>query len=366
MWNPFKTLVPKKFLGVDIGTSHIKIVEISKSGHGKKLENYGQLSGSAFYEKPFRTLEKNTLFLSNQDIVKVIKAITEEAGIKTKQVVFSIPDFSSLFTNFELPPMTKEELPQAIRYEARQHIPLPLAEVTLDWQIIESKPLDEKKTSFKILLVAVPNEVVNQYQEIARVSHLELFALEAEAFSLVRSLVAEDEKKPIALIDIGARSTTCSIIDKRILKTSHSFDISGNDLTSTLTKGLNISFSEAEKLKKQYGLEGLNDTGLGREGQTVREILLPLIDLILREIKEILNNFYQQERKEVEKVIIAGSTALLPGLKEYFQQSLDNKEVKIGNPFSNIFYPPILEKTLMEMGPSFAIAIGSALRGLEH
>jgi len=367
MWNPFKTLLPKNFLGIDIGTSYIKIAEISKSGHKKKLENYGQLSASAFYEKPFRTLEKNTLFLSNQEIVKAIKAIIEEAGIKTRQVVFSIPDFSSLFTNFELPPMTKEELPQAVRYEAKQHIPLPLAEVTLDWQVIESRPLDDKKTSFKILLVAVPNEVVNQYQEIARISHLELFALEAEAFSLMRSLVDEDEKKPIALIDIGVRSTTCSIIDKRILKTSHSFDISGNDLTATLTKGLDISFAEAEKLKKQYGIEGLrNDTGLGRNGQTIREILLPLIDVILTEIKEILNNFYQQEKKEVEKIIIAGSTALLPGLKEYFKESLDNKEVKIGNPFSNIFYPPILEKTLTEIGPSFAIAIGSALRGLEH
>jgi Tfp pilus assembly PilM family ATPase len=105
---------------------------------------------------------------------------------------------------------------------------------------------------------------------------------------------------------------------------------------------------------------------LGRNGQTIREILLPLIDVILTEIKEILNNFYQQEKKEVEEIIIAGSTALLPGLKEYFKESLDNKEVKIGNPFSNIFYPPILEKTLTEIGPSFAIAIGSALRGLEH
>ena len=366
MWNPFKTLLPKNFLGIDIGTSYIKIAEISKSGHKKKLENYGQLSASAFYEKPFRTLEKNTLFLSNQEIVEAIKAIIEEAGIKTRQVVFSIPDFSSLFTNFELPPMTKEELPQAVRYEAKQHIPLPLAEVTLDWQVIESRPLDDKRTSFKILLVAVPNEVVNQYQEIARISQLELFALEAEAFSLMRSLVDEDEKKPIALIDIGVRSTTCSIIDKRILKTSHSFDISGNDLTSTLTKGLDISFAEAEKLKKQYGIEGLRNDKVVRNGQTIREILLPLIDVILREIKEILNNFYQQERKEVEKIILAGSTALLPGLKEYFKESLDNKEVKIGNPFSNIFYPPILEKTLTEIGPSFAIAIGSALRGLEH
>lgn len=364
MRNPFKMLLPKRFLGIDIGTSYVKIVEISKFGHRKKLENYGQISGSVFYEKSFRTFEKSTLLLSDQDVARAIKAIIEEAEIKTKQVVFSIPDFSTFFTSFKLPPMTKEELFQAVKYEARQHIPLPLSEVILDWQIIESKPLDKKKISFKILLVAVPNEVINQYQEIARIAQLEPFALEAEAFSLMRSLIQEDKKELIALIDIGAQSTTCNIIDKRILKTSHSFDMSGDDLTSTLARGLNIDFAEAENLKKQYGIKDLDDE-VRENGQTVNKILFPLIDLILREVKEILNNFSQQEKKEIEKVIIAGSTALLPGLKEYFAENL-KIETEIANPFSNIFYPPILEKTLIEMGPGFAIAMGSALRGLEN
>lgn len=366
MGNLLQTFLPKRFLGIDIGTSYVKIVEVSKFGHRKKLENYGQLSASVFYEKPFRIFEKSTLSFSHQDVAKAAKAIIEEAGIKTRKVIFSIPDFSTFFTNFDLPPMSKEELPQAVRYEARQHIPLPLAEVTLDWQVIEARSLDEKETSFKILLAAVPNEVINQYQEIARIAKLELSALEAEVFGLMRSLIEEDEKRPMALVDIGAQSTTCTIIDKRILKTSHSFDMSGNDLTATLSKGLNISFSQAENLKKQYGIKGQDTAAgvVGLDSQTMREILLPLIDLILREIKRIFNNFYQQEKKEIEKVIIAGGTALLPGLKEYCQESL-NKEVEIGNPFSNLFYPPILEKTLEEMGPSFAIATGLALRGLE-
>jgi len=366
MWNPIQRFLSKRFLGIDIGTSYVKAVEIYKSGRQRKLENYGQISSSVFREKPFRTFEKRSLLLSNEDIAKAIKSIIEEAEIKTKQVVFSIPDFSTFFTSFELPPMTKEELPEAVRYEARQHIPIPLTDVVLDWQIIKSKPLDEKKISFEILLAAVPNEVINQYEEIARISQLELIALEAEVFSLIRSLVREDEKGPVALIDIGAKTTTCSIVDKRILKTSHSFDMSGNDLTSTLAKGLNISFGEAEKIKKQYGIveEGASGAAEGNS-QVIREMLLPLIDVILREIKGILDNFYQQERKEIEKVIIAGGTALLPGLKEYFKKSFDKKEVEIGNPFSNISYPPLLEKTLGEMGPSFAIATGAALRGLQ-
>ncbi len=353
VFNPFKMLIPKKFLGIDIGTSFIKIVEISRFGHRRKLENYGSLSASVLYEKPFRTFEKSTLLLSSNDIAKAIRAIIEEAKINTSQAIFSIPDFSTFFTNFELPPMSKEELSQAVRFQARQHVPVPLAEVTLDWQTIGDG---------KILLVAVPNEVINQYQEIARISQLELVALEAEVFSLVRPLVDKEEEGPIVLVDIGARSTTSNIIDRKVLKKSHSFDMSGNELTRVVSKGLNIGYSEAESLKKKYGIAG---SGQDREGQELRQILLPLIDVILKEVERVISNFYQKEKKEIQKVIIVGGTALLPGLEKYFRENL-KKEVEIANPFSNIFYSPILEKTLKTMGPSYAIAVGAALRGLEY
>lgn len=358
---PFK-IIPKKFLGIDIGTSSVKIVELSRWGERRKLENYGEIGASALYKKPFRTFEKSTLLLSNQNISRAIKATLEEAKIKTRQVIFSIPDFSSFFTNFDLPPMTKEELSQAVVYEARRHVPLPLGEVILDWQVIGGRISNREKTEVKILLVAVPNEVINQYQKISEISGLELFALEAEVFGLLRSLVREEEKKPIALIDIGAQTTTCSVIDNKILKTSHSFDLSGNELTEVVSKSLGIDYKRAENLKKKYGILTGQRPDIEKEG--VREILLPLIDIILREIEKVSKNFYLTERREIQKVILAGSTALIPGLKEYFQTSL-KKEVEVANPFSNIFYPPILEKTLKEMGPSFAIATGMALRGLE-
>lgn len=358
IFNPLQILSPQKFLGIDIGTSFIKIVEVSKFGNRRKLENYGSLSATILYEKKFRTFEKSTLLLSSKDISRAILAILEEAQIKTRKVIFSIPDFSTFFTNFELPPMTREELPQAVRYEARQHIPLPLAEVTLDWQVIEGKVSNQKKSNLKILLVAVPNEVINQYQEIAKMAQLELFALEAEVFGLIRSLIGEDEKEPIAIIDIGAQSTTCSIVDKKNLERSHSFDTSGNDLTKLISRGLNLDYKTAESLKNKYGL-------LSKEDSRVREILLPLVDVILKEVEEIFNNFSVKLEREIQKVIIAGGSALMPGLKEYFADHL-KKEVEIANPFTKIFYPPILEKSLKKMGPAHTIALGMALRGLEY
>lgn len=349
-------------MGIDVGSSYVKIVEISKLGYRRKLENYGSLAASVLYEKPFRTFEKSTLLLSNQDVARAILAIIDEAKMKTRQVIFSIPDFSTFFTNIELPPMTKEELPQAVKYEARQLIPVPVEEVTLDWQIIEGGISSEKKTKLKILLAAVPNEVINQYREIAELSQLKLVALEAEVFGLIRSLIKEDEVGATAIIDIGVRSTTCNITDKKILQISYSFDMGGNEFTEVISKGLSVDYREAETLEKKYGILSL---GGGGKEKDVGQILLPLIDVILREVERIFYNFSIKNEKKIQKIILAGGLALLPGLKEYFGANL-KKEIEIANPFHNIFYPPVLEGTLKEMGPGYAVAVGMALRGLEH
>ena len=360
IWTPLE-FIPKKSLGIDVGTASIKMVELSRWGERRKLENYGEITAQIFYQKPFRTFEKSTLSLFSEDISRAIKAVMDEAKIKTRRVAFSIPDFSSFFTSFELPPMTREELPEAVRYEAHRYVPLPLAEVTLDWQVIEGEVSNQKKEKLKILLVAVPNEVINQYRKIAEMTKLELLALEAEAFGLVRSLIGE-RKEIILLVDIGAQSTTCSIVEKRILKMSYSFDMSGNELTEVIAKGLGVDYKEAEALKEKYGISSLSS--LETPASEVKEILLPLVDVILKEIDKISHNFYLTEGKDIQKIIMAGASSFLPGLKEYFQ-SYFKKEIEIGNPFSNIFCPPILEQTLKEMSSAYAISVGTALRGLE-
>ncbi len=359
LWTPFKK-PSKRFLGIDIGTTSIKIVELSGQKERIKLENYGEIGAQMFYKKPFRTFEKSTLLLSNKDIAKAIGAIFKEAKIENREAVFSIPDFSTFFTFLDLPPMTQEEISSAVQFKARQHIPLPLSEVVLDWSIIgsiieEGKVSNREKAGIKVLLVAVPHEVINQYQEIARLSQIRLLALEAEVFGLVRSLI-KDKKGIITLVDIGAQSTTISIIENGVLKITYSFDVSGNELTRLLSKSLNISYNKAEELKKRHGI-GFSEMKIGR-------ILSPLIDLMLSEIEKISQNFYKTEGKEIEKVILAGGSALLPGLKEYSLKRL-KKTVEIANPFTEIFYSPVLEQTLREIGPSYAIAVGMALRGLK-
>jgi type IV pilus assembly protein PilM len=353
----FPSFFPKSSVGIDIGTSDIKVVQLSSFAGRIKLENYGQISSKALYQKPFRTFEKSTLLLSTQDIVKAIRAIFEEAKIKTKTAHFSIPDFTTFFTTFELPPMTKDEIKFAVEAEARRHIPLPISEVVWDWQIIGRRPFAGRER-FRILLVSVPREVVNQFSLISKSLGIETFSLEAETFSLMRAFF--EKGRIMAIIDIGARSTSCTIIQGKILKISRSLELSEDDFSYAISKSLGVDQDFADELKRKYGIEPTSIP----EGKEIREILIPLINSLLQEIEQTFLKFKNIEGKEIEKIILTGGGAKLPGLLQYFQNYF-KKEVEIANPFKKIYFPPILEETLKEMGPSFSVAVGLALKGFE-
>ena len=302
------------------------------------------------YDKPFRTAEKSSLLLSSKDIARSLRGILQEAKIETKNAVFSIPDFSSFFTHFELPPMTKEELPEAVQYEARKHIPIPFSEVTFDWQILNKKRLGLPKEPIKILMVAVPNELINQYQEIAKLAKLRLQTLEAEVFGLIRSSLKNGEGS-LVVLDMGAQTTTINVVKKGVLQSSRSIDIGGGNLSERIAQSLSIGRKEAEEKKIAEGL-------LSKELKT---ILGPLIDTVVTEIQRAIQEFRE---KEIQRVVLGGGSAMLPGLREYLKESL-KKEIEFVDPFRSVFYPPVLEDTIKEMGPSYCVAVGMALRGLE-
>lgn len=345
----------KKSLGIDIGASSIKVVELSAFGKKRKLENYVEFQLPIGADS-IETFHGKTLLLLSDEVSDILQALFKKAAIKQKNAALALPDFSTFFTSFSLPPMNEAEIPQAIEFEARHHIPLPLSEVTFDWQIIDKEEI-APGFKLKVLLVAVPNKVLENYQRMATLCQLEIKGMEAEVFGLMRSSIPKDkERKPVCLVDFGWQSTTVSIAENKTLKVSHSFDVSGTSLTEALSSALQIDLEEADRLKKEHGLDPSR--------ADVSRVLTQKIDSLALEIEKVCQDFYRAGDRKVEDLILVGGTATLFGLREYFESRI-KKSVRVADPFSTVSAPPVLQSRLKELGPSFAVALGVGLMGVE-
>ncbi len=381
MW-PFSRKVRRQ-LGIDIGTSSIKVVELERGNGGLSLANYGFIDGLDFFgDVPTSPNSPSSFKVSENEVAIVLKQLFSSAKIKTKNAVISVPIFSSFLTVMELPALSQKELESAVPFEARSYIPVPLSEVVLDWMIIPaasnavssqspnpntviasltpnpvSISVPAAGSKVHILLIAVPKEVVSKYQRIAAAAGLAITGLETESFSLARSLVGND-LGTIMLIDLGARSTNLTIVDRGYIYMSHSADLSGREITKVISHGLGVAAARAEELKK---VSGVAATGV-EKGLT--QVISPIIDKLVVEVERMNNAFFKKENRRVEKMILSGGSANLPGMNEYLSRHI-GLETITGNPFSRIKFEPILEPVLRrDLSPNLAVAAGLAMREL--
>ncbi|KKU39719.1 MAG: Type IV pilus biogenesis protein PilM [Candidatus Azambacteria bacterium GW2011_GWE2_46_45] len=381
------------FWGIDVGTSSIKVVQLSKERNRVKLDTYGQLETYAYAERFNDAIQTSSLKMLDSQVADLIKKLLRESKAVSRDVTMSIPIFSSFSTVIEIPPIPEKELERAIPFEARQYVPIPLAEVVLDWTIMKAKEepkvekpkekekkdeekkaeeakAEEKKAAEKkeeeergreiksprlqILLTAVPKEVITKYNRITKLAGLNLRGLEVETAASVRSILGND-KSTVLLMDFGARSTNINVIYNGYPVMSHSIDTAGFDLTKVLSQGMGVSLRRAEDLKKERGLKA----GLA-EAEMI-SIMTPLVDKIFTETERIVNIYVRRTGKRLDRVVILGGGALLPGVEEYVSLRLGLPAVT-GNSFARVIYPPILEPMIKEIGPMFSVAMGLGMR----
>ena len=353
---------PKSKLGIDIGTSSIKVVQLRKEKDKFKLETYGELSFLAYLERTKESFQTTALKTLEAITREMLKNLLEKSEIITRHVVMAIPVFSSFTSVLELPNMADKELARAVEFEARKYVPISLSQVVLDWKIIESGIIKNGATAkpFKgkrILLIAVPKEVVNKYIILADGLGLSIDALELESSSLTRALVGK-EKLPACVLDIGARATSFTIIDRGMLQMSHSLDVAGAEMTKILANAMKVEIKRAEDFKKSYGTDNKEDKESKRE---LRELLQTSIDKIADESERLINSYQAKTNRKIEKLILNGGSAQLSGIGEYMEERLSIKPV-VADPWSKVDYPPALELVLKEIGPQFSVAAGAAMR----
>lgn len=319
----FKWLFGEKsvgWLGIDLGSSAIKVVELEKKEERFYLANYAVAQFKS--ESIFKVDE-----LKEEEVADILKALISRAQLKGKVVSLSLPVDKTFSTLIDLPAMPEQELSAAISYEAHKYVPVPLEEVVLDWTMIS--PVGEEKTkaapgdknqsveatavptTIQVLLVAVPKEIINRLTKIAKLAGLEVAALEQEAFSLARSLIGND-RSVYLMADLGRRSVDLIVVDGGFVKMSH------------------------------------NCESVGRE-------------VILMEIDRIVNIYQMRYNRKVEQCVLTGGRSREKELADFLSGKL-KIPVRVGDPFARVNKNSLLDPVLQEIGPSLAVATGLAMR----
>jgi len=334
------------YLGIDIGTSSIKIVELKKESERPKLISYG------FSENLDGKLN-NDWQLNVKKTAQAINKIRKEAGMTSRDAVAALPTYSVFSSILNLSNVDKKDIASAVHWEAKKVIPLPLDDIILDWKKIEDDTV--APANLKVLLTGAPRALVKKYIDIFKEAEVNLISLETETFSLVRALMGPD-KSTVMIVEIGTNTTDISVVDKNIPMLSRSIDIGGLTITKSISDNLGIGLERAEQFKYDMGISSLNAVQ-----DVVPKTIIEALGPIINEIKYVLNLFQSKGSKKVEKIILSGGSSLLVNFVNYLSKILD-MNVIIGDPWSRIEYPTELKPVLDEIGPRMSISIGLALR----
>ncbi len=356
------------YLGIDIGSSSVKVVELENFNGRPKLATYG------FTEKSLSDWNGDSSLGNPEDMAAVVKEVCQKAKTNSTKVIAALSNFTVFTSIISLPEMSKKELASAISWEAKKVIPVPLEDIILDWKIIEdsqpeavtteadnnqvaNKIKSKPKKNLKILLTGASKSLVKKYMDIFAQANLSLLSLETENFALIRSLIGND-KSVMALIDLGASTSSIAIVDKGVPVLSRSLDLGGLMLTRNISNSLNVNLERAEQFKQDLALE--SDSAADAMPQLVEKSMSSIVN----EIKYTIGSFQEQQGKKVEKIILTGGGSLLGNLTGYMSRVL-NVNTYVGDPWARVIYPTELKPVLDRLGARFAVAIGLAMRNIE-
>lgn len=344
----------KSVLGVDIGSSSLKVVQLRKE-HGKAiLETYGELALG-----PYGGAEVGQATnLSAEQITETLKDLIREAKVTTTSAALSIPYARSLLTLVELPYREDPaEQKTVIELEARKYIPVPVSEVQLDWFIVpdatQATADGKKKETVQVLLVAVHNDELKLLQSLVTGAGLTSSFYEIEIFSTIRAVVA-DPVKVVMVLDVGAASTKTYVVERGVVALSHAISAGSQDITRAIAVSKNVSIASAEAMKKKEGIIG--------KGDSAPELVF---SRIFAEAHRVLIQYETAHNKPVTSIVLTGGGGVTKELGTYARK-IFSIDVQVADPFVKTEAPAFMRSVLQEIGPEFAVAVGLALRKLDE
>ncbi len=373
---------PKSYLGIDIGSGGIKVVELRLEKKRPVLSTYGLTSNKQDIHKLQITQDKNISNLVSgstapenkpastdqmgdaqiEKYANTLKVVLKTSRVMAKSAVVSLPVSSVFHAVVTLPVVKKEELDHLVKAEVKKLLPMPLEEMALDYQVLKGSP-DAKAQ--RVLVNAVPHKLIEFYSKIFQRAGLSLEALEPESTALARALIGRDQAVSM-IIDIGSERTNFFIIDGGVPITNQSIESGGDKIDKILQNILGVEHDMVEQSKYDLFdyLSATSNNVLSE--QKWLDILMPVVDPIIKEIDVSLELYLRQtgnEGKRPEKIILTGGMSLMPFLAKYIQEKF-NIKCYVGDSWARVVYQEGLKPVLRQIGPRMSVAIGLALRNI--
>ncbi|HLZ08046.1 MAG TPA: type IV pilus assembly protein PilM [Chloroflexota bacterium] len=343
---------PKNVVGLDIGSSAIKLVELKeKKGGTYELVKMGleRLSPEAIVDGSI---------MDSSMVVETISRLNSEKAVKNSNYATSLSGHSVIIKKISLPAMSPEELAESIQWEAEQYIPFDINDVNLDYVPLNTGTGD----NIDVILVAVKKEKINDYTSVIGQSGKNAVLVDVDAFALQNCYemnYGSDEGKTLALVNIGASVTNVNVLHGEASQFWRDITFGGNQYTDAIQREMSLSFEQAEDLKrgKQVG------------DHTVQQVI-PILNSVSEdfagELRKTLDFFTATSGADrVDEIILAGGGSGVLNLDATLRDKF-GIAVNIMDPFQKV---TVDEKTfnpeeLAEVGPSMAIAVGLAIRKL--
>lgn len=340
----------KKPFGLDIGATTLKLVWLEEKG-GLYLK-----AASIAPTPPKGMLSDSPL--DEEEMAQAIQKAVTTARIESNFVNIALSENQVYTKVLEMPILSDRELRSAIYWEAEQYIPVPLANITLTWSVLNrsSKPTPTDK--MQVLMVGAPTMLIEKYKKVISMANLVISSMETEILSTLRSLVLGENFPSSLIVNIGALNTSLAIVRNKIMVFTYSAAIGGAAINRAIATDFGMTSQQAEEYKKTYGVS--NHVLGGKIGQATT----PILNAIAGEVKKSLA-FYSQKYRDlpIRQIIISGGSANLPGIDVFFAQS-SGVETVVANPWE-VLAPSQIPKSLIENAPDFTVAVGLAMRDYE-
>lgn len=335
-------------VGIDIGSASVKVVEIEETPRTIMLRTYGELQLGPYDDKALGELVQ----LKEQKQVEAVTDVMRESGVSGKTGALAMPLSSSFLTVIPVNLSPQEDMSARIPVEAKKYVPLSLSDVTLDWS--ELPPVGESKTSVReVLLAAIENNALSSHRQLLSSIGMTGEAAEIEAFSLVRALWRAKDTT-LAILDLGARSSKLYIVRQGQLERLHRVSVGGREISRLLSDKLKISFEEAENLKRNYNRDD-------EQGAIVFQTMTSVLEGPLAEFGRLIGQYESRIGEQIGRIVLSGGVSASPFALPYIKDRFA-RPVESAHPFAKVAYPAFMEDTLKDIGPSFGVAFGAALR----